>query len=92
MATPETPVVDAVQGYLRRRISLMPYFQVYMPREYPIYMGSSKRKADIAVYIRDNSVFVIAECKAPGKVAGGHEQLKSYLCVSDAPTVFLPIV
>ena len=85
MTTPEVPVVDAVQGYLRRRISSMPYFQVSMRREYPIYMGSSKRKADIAVYLSDDSVFVIAECKAPGKIAGGHEQLKSYLCASDTP-------
>ena len=85
MTTPETPVVDAVQEYLQRRISRMPYFQLSMRREYPIFMGSSKRKADIAVYLSDDSVFVIAECKAPGKVAGGHEQLKSYLCASDTP-------
>lgn len=63
----------------------MPYFQVFMRRECPIYMGSSKRKADIAVSLPDDSIFVIAECKAPGKVAGGHEQLKSYLCASDTP-------
>ena len=85
MTTPETPVVDAVQEYLRGRISRMPYFPVSMRREYPIFMGSSKRKADIAVYLSDDSVFVIAECKAPGKVAGGHDQLKSYLCASDTP-------
>ena len=85
MTTPEAPVVDAVQGYLRRRISSMPYFQVFMRRECPIYMGSSKRKADIAVSLPDDSIFVIAECKAPGTVAGGHEQLKSYLCASDTP-------
>lgn len=85
MTTPEAPVVDAVQEYLRGRISRMPYFQVSMPREYPIFMGSSKRKADIAVRLPDDGVFVIAECKAPGKVAGGHEQLKSYLCASDTP-------
>lgn len=88
LTTPEAPVVDAVQEYLRRRISRMPYFQVSIRREYPVYMGSSKRKIDIAVCLPDDSVFVIAECKAEGKVAGGHDQLKSYLCASDAPYGF----
>ena len=51
-------------------------------REYPIQMGSDRRRADI-VFLRNRKLVAIAECKRTGRVESGNEQLHSYLCATD---------
>ena len=51
-------------------------------REYPIQMGSDRRRADI-VFLRNGKLVAIAECKRTGRVENGKDQLKSYLCATD---------
>lgn len=77
--TPEGIVVAAVEHYFSQ-----PKFQKFSTKqEYPIKMGSDKRRADVVLMDSTGNLAAIAECKRPGVEGDGIDQLKSYLSATD---------
>ena len=77
--TPEGVVVAAVKEYFSR-----PKFQKFsIKEEYPIQMGSHRRKADVVLVDSKGNLIAIAECKREGVKGNGIDQLESYLSASD---------
>ena len=76
----EDQVREVVADYFKSlRIASAGYS---IKREYPIQMGSDRRRADI-VFLRNGKLVAIAECKRTGRVENGNKQLHSYLCATD---------
>lgn len=76
----EDQIKDIVTDYFKSLPTASLGYSV--EREYPIQMGSSQRRADIA-FLRNGKLVAIAECKRTGRVEKGNEQLHSYLCATD---------
>ena len=76
----EDQIKDIVAAYFKKLHITAPGYSV--DREYLIYMGSDRRRADI-VFLRNGKLVAIAECKRTGRVENGIEQLYSYLCATD---------
>lgn len=54
-------------------------------RECAIQIGPVRYRADIVLRDAEGNFTAIAECKLQGRANYGPEQLKSYLCATDAP-------
>ena len=54
-------------------------------RECEIQIGPSSYRADTVLRDAEGNFIAIAECKLQGRANYGPEQLKSYLCATDAP-------
>lgn len=54
-------------------------------RECKIQIGPSSYRTDIVLRDAEGNFIAIAECKLQGRTNYGPEQLKSYLCATDAP-------
>lgn len=79
---PEELVVDSVKKYFN---SFRDRSKTELETEYIVYMGDSKRRADV-VLRNENGILVLVECKEEGYIGtDGIGQLKSYMCATDAP-------
>lgn len=77
----EVKVANAVARYF-----FEPKFSKFsVVRECDIQIGPSSYKADIVLRDAEGNFIAIAECKLQGRANYGPEQLKSYLCATDAP-------
>ena len=76
----EAIVVEAVVNYFSK-----PQFRdFFIETEREIQMGTDNRRPDIVLLDKSEGFVAIAECKQTGVVTYGREQLKSYLCATDA--------
>ena len=76
----EAPIVEAVVNYFSK-----PQFRdFFVETEREIQMGTDNRRPDIVLLDKSEGFVAIAECKQTGVVTYGREQLKSYLCATDA--------
>ena len=77
----EITVANAVAMYFSE-----PKFSKFsVVRECGIHIGPANYKADIVLRDTKGNFIAIAECKLQGRTNYGPEQLKSYLCATDAP-------
>lgn len=77
----ELDVVEAVVGYFSE-----PRFAKFsILRECRIQIGAIHSRADIILRDAEKNFITIAECKLQDRANYGPEQLKSYLCATDAP-------
>ena len=77
----EVKVENAVTTYFSE-----PKFAKFsVVRECEIQIGPSSYKADIVLRDAEGNFIAIAEGKLQGRANYGSEQLKSYLCATDAP-------
>ena len=77
----EVKVASAVAMYFSE-----PKFAKFsIVRECKIQIGPSSYRTDIVLRDEEGNFIAIAECKLQGRANYGPEQLKSYLCATDAP-------
>ncbi|MYF99629.1 type I restriction enzyme HsdR N-terminal domain-containing protein, partial [Candidatus Poribacteria bacterium] len=81
----ELYVKNAVVSYLTKEFVNKGQNEIrYTVREeYPIQIGSSRRRADVAL-LAGRKLLAVVECKKEGKIGEGIKQLQSYLYASPA--------
>ena len=77
----EATVLQAVTTYFSE-----PQFAAFsIHPEYEIQIGAARYRADIVLRDADGNFTAIAECKLVNDSNHGLEQLKGFLCATDAP-------
>ena len=84
---PEDRVVKAVVRYF----SLPKFNRLSVETEYPVQIGVSRRRADVALIDEEENPSALIECKRIGFEGRGIDQLKGYLAAKDAPLGYLRI-
>ena len=78
---PENIVVQEVGRYFST-----PRFKRFsIKEEYPIQIGSYRKRADVALIDTDKRLAAIVECKKSGYEGSGLAQLESYLSATNTP-------